>query len=93
MILWVGLVLLGLGAITYVVLRLATIVTAAFTGVTWGCMRDMGTPGSPPTRITAIPDKWFRPTKRPVDLSVGPIDLVGGPHNILKTFPKLPQTT
>jgi hypothetical protein len=25
---------------------------------------DMGTPGSPPTRLTAIPDKWVRPTKK-----------------------------
>jgi hypothetical protein len=32
---------------------------------------DMGTPGSPPTRLTAVPDKWVRPTRRPADLSVG----------------------
>jgi hypothetical protein len=53
----------------------------------------MVTPGSPPTRLTAIPDKWVRPTRRPVDLSVGPTDLVGGPHDLLKTFQKIPQTT
>jgi hypothetical protein len=53
----------------------------------------MGTPGSPPTRLTAIPDKWVRPTRRPTDLSVDPIDLVGGPHDLLKTFQKIPQTT
>jgi hypothetical protein len=53
----------------------------------------MGTPGSPPTRLTAVPDKWVRPTGRPADLSVGPTDLVSGPHDFLKTFQKIPQTT
>jgi hypothetical protein len=53
----------------------------------------MGTPGSPPTRLTVVPDKWVRPTRRPADLSVGPTDLVGDPHNLLKTFHKIPQTT
>jgi hypothetical protein len=52
----------------------------------------MGTPGSPPTRLTAVPDKWVRPTRRPADLLVGPIDLVGRPHELLKTFQKIPQT-
>jgi hypothetical protein len=52
----------------------------------------MGTPGSPPTRLTAVPDKWVRPTRRPADLLVGPTDLVGGPHDLLKTFQKIPQT-
>jgi hypothetical protein len=54
---------------------------------------DMGTPGSPPTRLTAVPDKWVWPTRRPADLSVGPTDLVGGPHDLLKTFQKIPQMT
>jgi hypothetical protein len=27
-----------------------------------------------------------RPTRRPVDLLVGPTDLVGGLHDLLKTF-------
>jgi hypothetical protein len=53
----------------------------------------MGTPGSPPTRLTTVPDKWVWPTKRLADLSVGPTNLVGGPHNLLKTFQKIPQTT
>jgi hypothetical protein len=53
----------------------------------------MGTSGSPPTRLTAVPDKWVRPTRRPVDLLVGPIDLVVSPHDLLKTFHKIPQTT
>jgi hypothetical protein len=52
----------------------------------------MGTPGSPPTRLMAVPDKWVRTTRRPADLSVGPTDLVGGPHDLLKTFQKTPQT-
>jgi hypothetical protein len=46
-----------------------------------------------PTRLTAIPDKWVRPTRRPADLSVGPTDLVGGPHDLLKTFQKIPHMT
>jgi hypothetical protein len=48
----------------------------------------MGTPGSPLTRLTTVPDKWVRPTRRPADLSVAPTDLVGGPHDLLKTFPE-----
>jgi hypothetical protein len=47
-------------------------------------------PGSPPTRLTAVPDKWVRPTRRLADLSVGPTDLVGSPHDLLKTFQKIP---
>jgi hypothetical protein len=46
----------------------------------------MGTPGSPPTRLTAVLDKWVRPTRRPADLSIDPTDLVGGPLDLLKTF-------
>jgi hypothetical protein len=53
----------------------------------------MGTLGSPPTRLTVIPDKSVRPTRRPADLSVGPTDLVGSPHDLLKTFHKIPQMT
>jgi hypothetical protein len=46
----------------------------------------------PPTRLTAVPNKWVRPTRRPADLLVGPTDLVGSPHDLLKTFQKIPQT-
>jgi hypothetical protein len=53
----------------------------------------MGTPGSQPTRLTAVPDKWVRPTRRPTDLSVGPTDLVGSPHDLLKAFQKITQMT
>jgi hypothetical protein len=52
----------------------------------------MGTSESPPTRLAVVPDKWERPTRRLADLSVGPTDLVGGPHDLLKTFKKIPQT-
>jgi hypothetical protein len=53
----------------------------------------MGTPRSPPTRLTAIADKWVRPTRRPADLLVGPTDLVSGSHDLLKTFQKIPKMT
>jgi hypothetical protein len=53
----------------------------------------MGTIGSPPTRLTTIPDKWVWPTRRSADLIVGPTDLVCGPHNLLKTLQKIPQGT
>jgi hypothetical protein len=46
----------------------------------------MSTPGSPPTSLTAVPDKWVRPTRRSADLFVVPTDLVGDPHDLLKTF-------
>jgi hypothetical protein len=50
----------------------------------------MGTSGSPLTRLTAVPDKWVWPTRRLADLSVGLTDLVGSPHDLLKTFQKIP---
>jgi hypothetical protein len=53
----------------------------------------MGTPGSAPTRLTAVPDKWVWHTRRLADLSVGPTDLVGSPHDLLKTFEKIPRVT
>jgi hypothetical protein len=53
----------------------------------------MRTPGSPPTKLTTVPDKWVQLTRRLADLSVGPTDLVGSPHDLLKTFKKIPQMT
>jgi hypothetical protein len=53
----------------------------------------MGTPRCPLTRLTIIPDKWVQPTRRPADPSVGPTDLVGVPHDLPKTFQKIPQMT
>jgi hypothetical protein len=38
------------------------------------------------------PTKSVRPTRRPTDQLVGPTDLVGSPHDLLKTFQKIPQT-
>jgi hypothetical protein len=53
----------------------------------------MGTTGSPPIRLTAVFDKWVQHTRRLADLSVGPTDLVGNPHDLLKTFQKIPRAT
>jgi hypothetical protein len=39
LILWVGLVLLGIGAITDVVPWLTTVVATGMTDVMWGCIR------------------------------------------------------
>jgi hypothetical protein len=35
-------------------------------------LRDMGTHGSPPTRIPEVPVKWTQPARSPADLQVGP---------------------
>jgi hypothetical protein len=40
-----------------------------------------------------VPDKWVWPTRRPTDLTVGPIDLVGGLHDLFKNFQKIPWVT
>jgi hypothetical protein len=45
-----------------------------------------GYPSVPPTRLTAVPGKWVRSTRKSADLTVGPIDPVGSPHDLLKTF-------
>jgi hypothetical protein len=34
-------------------------------------LRDMGTHGSPPTRVPEVPVKWTRPARSPADLQVG----------------------
>jgi hypothetical protein len=52
---------------------------------------DMGTPGSPPTRLMAIPDKWVWPTRRPADLSVGPTDLVAAHTTSWKPSRRFPR--
>jgi hypothetical protein len=52
-----------------------------------------GYPWVPTVKLSAVPDKWVRPTRRPADLSVGPTDLVGSPHDLLKTFQKIPKMT
>jgi hypothetical protein len=43
----------------------------------------MGTPGSPPTRLTAVPDKWARPTRRLADLLVDLPDVTCRPEDSL----------
>jgi hypothetical protein len=43
--------------------------------------------------LTAVPDKWVRPTRRPANLLVGPTKLVDSLDNLLKTFQKIPQMT
>jgi hypothetical protein len=48
----------------------------------------MGTPGSPPTRLTVVPDKWVRLTRRLADLSVGPTDLSWQPTRPPEDLPE-----
>jgi hypothetical protein len=38
-------------------------------------------------------DKWVRPTRRPAELLVDPTNLVGGAHDLINTFQKIPHTT
>jgi hypothetical protein len=54
----------------------------------------MGTHGSPPTRISAIPDRQARPTRRPTDLSVDPTrpDMWAQDMKILRVQDKAVQT-
>jgi hypothetical protein len=49
----------------------------------------MGTPRSPPTMLTTVPDKWVRPNRRLVNLTVGPTNLICGPED----FSEDPQMT
>jgi hypothetical protein len=37
-----------------------------------GGLRDMGTHGSPPTRVPKVTVKWTQPARSPADLQVGP---------------------
>jgi hypothetical protein len=48
---------------------------------------DPHRPGSLPSSTSGS-----GPVRRLVDLIVGATDLVGGPHDLLKTFQKIPQT-
>jgi hypothetical protein len=45
-------------------------------------MRDMGTHGSPPTRVPEVSAKWTRPTRSPADLQVGPKTLSTTPTTL-----------
>jgi hypothetical protein len=45
-------------------------------------LRDMGTHGSPPTRVLEVPIKWTRPVRSPVDLQVGPKTLFMTPTTL-----------
>jgi hypothetical protein len=49
------------------------------------CVRH-GYPWVPTGQAHGRPYKWVRPARRPADLFVGPTDLDGGPHDLLKTF-------
>jgi hypothetical protein len=40
----------------------------AYTSI--GGLRDMGTHGSPPTRVPEVPAKWTRPVRSPTNLQV-----------------------
>jgi hypothetical protein len=44
-----------------------------------GGLRDMGTHGSPPTRVPEVPIKWTQPARSPADLQVGPDTLFTTP--------------
>jgi hypothetical protein len=46
----------------------------------------MGTPGSPLTRLIIVPDKWVRPIRKLVALTVDPTDLICGPEDLQKTL-------
>jgi hypothetical protein len=45
-------------------------------------LRDMGTHGSPPTRVPEVPVKWIRPARSPADLQVGPETLSTTPATL-----------
>jgi hypothetical protein len=52
-----------------------------------------GYPWVPTDQAHGHPRQVDPPTRRTADLLVGPTDLVGDPHDLLKTFQKIPQTT
>jgi hypothetical protein len=43
-----------------------------FTYTSIGGLRDMGTHGSPPTRVPEVLVKWTQPARSPANLQVGP---------------------
>jgi hypothetical protein len=45
-------------------------------------VRDMGTPGSPPTRVSTVPDRRARPTRRPPTCQWALSDLTCGPKDM-----------
>jgi hypothetical protein len=49
-------------------------------------VRDMGTHGSPPTRVLEVPDKWVQHVRWSVDPHVGPEDHIDNPEDVLKTW-------
>jgi hypothetical protein len=62
---------------------------AAHTHLSEAC--ETWVPLGPTDQAHSHPDKWVRPTRRPADLSESPTDLVGSPHDLLKTFQKIPR--
>jgi hypothetical protein len=50
---------------------------------------DSFTKLGPQLRLLSVPNFGVKTA----DLSVGPTDLVGSPHDLLKTFQKIPQMT
>jgi hypothetical protein len=53
-----------------------------YTYTSIGGLRDMGTHGSPPTRVLEVPIKWTRPAKSPTDLQMGPETLSTTPETL-----------
>jgi hypothetical protein len=46
----------------------------------------MGSPGSPPVRVTTVCNKWVRPIRRLADLIMGSTDLICDPEDLQKTL-------
>jgi hypothetical protein len=47
-----------------------------------GGLTDMGTHGSPPTKVLEVPVKWTRPARSPPDLQVDPMTLSTDPATL-----------
>jgi hypothetical protein len=61
----------------------------AYTSI--GGLRDMGTHGSPSTRIPEVPVKWTRPNRSPADLQVGPETLSTTSDDLIQIVEDLPS--